>query len=298
MQLVNAPAKINLALHVTGQRDDGYHLIDTLVVFAKTINASDTVIASKALRDGFTISGARSAPLIQDDAPENLMVKTRDQVRLDSIASNAPAPAVHLSLEKRLPVAAGLGGGSADAAATIKALYRLWGAKPETSGRHIGKLAAQMGADVPMCLYDKPLRAQGIGERITPLTSMPKLHLVLVNCNKPVSTPAIFEALSHKENTEIGALPRAQDFTPWLAQNTRNDLTEAASNLCKPITQTLRALDKNGAIMSRMSGSGATCFGIFESAVAARMAAETIAKAKPSWWVEATHTEAVHHEQN
>lgn len=291
MDFTNAPAKINLALHVTGQRQDGYHLLDTLVVFAATIHASDTIIIGKTIMDGFSVSGPFGDQLRQEGLDSNLIIKARDHVREIALDSNTPTPPVHISLEKRLPVAAGLGGGSADAAATFKALYRHWnvGYHPRKSGA--GVLAELLGADVPMCLSGKPLRAVGIGDEISTIADVPILNMVLVNCGKMVSTSTIFSSLQEKQNPAIMDHPEtASDLVAFLREQTRNDLQSAAIEQCPMISDCLDALDENGAMLSRMSGSGATCFGIFADAFDANVAARKIASAKPKWWVVATTT--------
>jgi 4-diphosphocytidyl-2-C-methyl-D-erythritol kinase len=291
MDFTNAPAKINLALHVTGQRQDGYHLLDTLVVFAATIHASDTIIVSHSPVDGFGISGPFGDVLKDTGLDTNLIIKARDHVREIARDTDTATPPVHISLEKRLPIAAGLGGGSADAAAAFKALYKHWdvGYHPRKSGASV--LAELLGADVPMCMSGKPLRATGIGDEISTIPEMPPLHLVLVNCGEMVSTATIFSALDEKQNSAIADYPDTPaDLVQYLRTQTRNDLQPAAIEQCATISDCLDALNQNGAMLSRMSGSGATCFGLFPSAYKAGVAARAIAKSEPKWWVTATNT--------
>lgn len=291
MDFSNAPAKINLALHITGQRQDGYHLLDTLVVFASTIHASDTIIIGSSAFDGFSVSGPFGEELKQQGLENNLIIKARDHVRDIALDSNTPTPAVHISLEKRLPIAAGIGGGSADAAAAFKALYRYWdvGYHPRKSSSNV--LAELLGADVPMCMFGKPLRAGGIGDEISSIPDVPRLHLVLVNCGEMVSTSSIFDALEEKQNPAIMDYPESPSkLVQFLREQTRNDLQAAATEQCPVISDCLDALDQNGAMLSRMSGSGATCFGIFASAFEASKAARNIMSAEPNWWVVATNT--------
>ncbi|MEM5502155.1 4-(cytidine 5'-diphospho)-2-C-methyl-D-erythritol kinase [Ahrensia kielensis] len=291
MQLLNAPAKINLALHVTGQREDGYHLIDSLVVFAGTVDACDTVHVSTSIVDGFGISGPFAHDLTDDVNGENLVINARDHVRLGAIKAGVSVPAVHISLEKRLPIASGLGGGSSDAAAALTLLHKHWKVPfdPDHSGP--AALSKKLGADVPMCMLKKPVHVTGIGEKVSILKNFPKLNLVLVNCGQQISTPDVFSALKTKDNSAIFDLPDdAEEIVPFLKDRTRNDLEEAAIDLCPDIQKSLHLLYSQGAILARMSGSGATCFGIFDSAPAARTAAQAINDAEPKWWVKATRT--------
>ena len=291
MQLTQAPAKINLALHVTGQRADGYHLLDTIAVFASTIHASDTIIVGNSARDGFHISGPFAEKLQENAAEENLIIRARDHVRDIALDAGTPTPPIHISLVKRLPIAAGLGGGSADAAATFKALYRYWevGYHPQKSGTHV--ISELLGADVPMCLLGKPLRATGIGEEVSTIPDVPRFHMVLINCGEMIPTSSVYSALEDKENAPIDDYPEnSSELISFLKTRTRNDLQPAAIEKCPAINACIDALDQKGAMLSRMSGSGATCFGIFPSAVAANAAARQISKSERSWWAVATTT--------
>lgn len=291
MILLNAPAKINLALHVTGQREDGYHMIDTIAVFADNVEASDTVIVSQSLVDGFGVSGPFGGELDQQENGDNLVIKARDHVRLGAIKAGVSVPAVHISLEKRLPVASGLGGGSSDAAAAILLLHRHW--KVPFDADHCGPVALSkvLGADVPMCMLKKPIRATGVGERIVRLEDFPSLNLVLVNCGQQVSTPDVFASLAEKNNPAIFDFPDSgKDIVPFLKDRTRNDLQDEAIIQCPDIQKSIHLLYSQGADVARMSGSGATCFGIFETPAAARSASKAINEAEPNWWVTSTRT--------
>lgn len=276
-----APAKINLALHVTGQRADGYHLLESVVVFAKV---GDWLTIEPSPEDVLTFSGPFGGSL-QAGLSTNLVLKARDAMR--SHAKHTPCPSVHIHLEKNLPLSSGIGGGSADAAATMKALNELWALS--LSEATMMAIGLPLGADVPMCIVGRQLLASGIGEVITPIFHMPALSLVLVNPSVGVSTPQIFKALSSKAN---GPLPELVPSANWGASDllaylssTRNDLELAASIICPAIGDVLHSLTKCGALFARMSGSGATCFGIYETDLAARAAADAIAKARPDWWV-------------
>lgn len=274
-----APAKINLALHVTGQRPDGYHSLESLVLFTRF---GDRLGSSPADADRVEISG-RYGPQIADDE-NNLIVKARDALRRHVGVANAPP--VHITLEKNLPIASGIGGGSSDAAAALRMLGQDWGIEAGI----LGEVARSLGADVPMCMEARPLVARGIGHDITLLQGFPQLALVLVNPGVAVSTPDVFAALKQRENSGLPPLPRQFDFHAvrnWL-ETTRNDLEAPARDLQPVIGQALAALDKAGSGFSRMSGSGATCFGLFETNNVAKRTAAEIRGRNPDWFVAAT----------
>jgi 4-diphosphocytidyl-2-C-methyl-D-erythritol kinase len=280
-----ARAKINLALHVVGRRADGYHLLDSVVTFCET---GDRLTITLAEQDAFTISG-RFADGLGDPA-DNLVLKARDGLRARLAAADLTTPPVSIHLEKNLPVASGLGGGSADAAAALHGLMRIWYVDLEPQE---GKaLALSLGADVPMCLAGQPLSARGIGEDITALPHMPAMALVLVNPLIGVSTPAIFKALQSRDNPPVGALPSCGALSDWIdcLAGLRNDLEPAATLLVPEIAAARALLDRQGALLSRMSGSGATCFGIFQDIEKAQAAAEAIATERPGWYVTAACT--------
>lgn len=276
-----APAKVNLALHVTGRRPDGYHKIESLAVFTAF---GDRVTVCEAAADRFAVDGpyASDVPLGGD----NLVIRARDAVR--GAADPPTGSAVSIRLTKTLPVASGIGGGSSDAAAALIALDRFWttGLAPD----RLAALAARLGADVPMCLVRQPLVASGVGDVIAPVENFPGLPMVLVNPGVAVSTPAVFRALASRGNPPLPPLPTTLDFaalTAWLA-STRNDLETPATMLAPAIADTLAALRNRGAAFARMSGSGATCFGLYATSAAAKSAARAIAGAKPGWFVIAT----------
>lgn len=280
-----APAKINLALHVVGQREDGYHLLDSLVTFTRF---GDRIALSPGDTDRFTLSGDFSGPLAEEPG-DNLVVRARDRLRAAVIAAGASAPPVHIHLEKNLPLASGIGGGSADAAATLRGLSRLWrAALPDGA---LTAIAIGLGADVPMCLASRPLVARGIGEALTP-ARIPSLDLVLANPLLGVSTPAVFGALASKRNAPL-ALPAplpGHNGWPALLSSLRNDLEAPARQTCPVIGTVSEALAQSGARFVRMSGAGATCFGLYTSSQAAEAAAETLAQSHPAWFFKATQT--------
>ena len=284
---VQAPAKINLALHVTGQRADGYHLLDSLVTFT---DFGDELTIEASEKDEFVIGGPFAGLLLGQEAGENLVIKARDALRV--LAAGRPCPPVSIHLIKNLPIASGLGGGSSDAAAALRGLNAHWGLALTDAQLIAAGLA--LGADVPMCLAGKPLRATGIGEEITLLDAFPALDLVLVNPGAGVSTPAIFKTLVKKDNRPMSSKANLASFhaaCEFLSAQ-HNDLQRPAIALEPVIADCLAALQDNGAMLARMSGSGATCFGIFTNAAIAALAAKGIAAGHQGWWAVATKSVA------
>ena len=265
-----APAKVNLTLHVTGQRADGYHLLDSLVVFC---GIGDQISACLAPALDLTITGPQS----------HLLAAGEDNLVLRAARAFVPLRAAALTLDKHLPLASGIGGGSADAAATLRALSRLWGmALPDAAA------VLALGADVPVCLGGRPARMRGIGDKLTALKTLPKTHIVLVNPGVDVPTPLVFQALAAKQNP---AMPKdlpdwqtAADLAGWLATQ-RNDLENPARKIAPVIDTVLATVaGQPGALIARMSGSGATCFGLFADDGDAKAAAHRIATLRPDWW--------------
>lgn len=285
-----APAKINLALHVTGQRADGYHLLDTLVTFAA--DAGDGLRFMRAEEDGFGMSGRFAHALPADGAPKsgNLVLRARDLLRAYAAECGLPSPPVHIHLRKDLPVASGIGGGSADAAATLRGLMRLWDiAVPRQRLRDI---ALALGADVPMCLESRPLVARGIGEDIRMLPGFPKLHLLLVNPLVEVSTPVIFKSLTSKTNPPLDLPDDGAPLEDWLSAllEARNDLQPAAEVLEAKIVEALGLLTATKPVFARMSGSGATCFGVYPRREDCNSAKAALEAVRPEWYLQATET--------
>ena len=278
-----APAKINLALHVTGQRSDGYHLLDSLVCFTRF---GDQLSIERADHDSLEITGPLSAHL-RDQTPkgDNLLERA-----LATMRTLHPIPPLKTVLEKHIPVAAGLGGGSSDAAAMIGLIAKLY---PQIAAHaDLPQLALGLGADVPMCLKSQPMIARGIGEELSVLPDFPELQMVLINPRIGVSTPEIFANLANKNNTPLPALPdvlNAASLVQWL-HTTRNDLELPAIKTLPLIADIKNMLDHHGASLARMSGSGASVFGLFETKQQAQLAVEKIAKSKPDWFVIATQT--------
>ena len=281
---VRAPAraKLNLYLHVVGRRDDGYHLIDSLAVF---VAVHDTVAARPAV--DLTLAADGPFAHLLPAGRDNIVLRAAE--RLAVLAGGARGAA--LALTKELPVASGIGGGSADAAAAIAALTQLWNL--ELPARAGAALALELGADVPVCLYGRAAFMSGIGETIAPCPELPKLPLVLANPGVPVATADVFRARSGAFSAPGRFTERPADVAALgrLLAARRNDLTEAARGVAPAIGDALGALSRaDGCLLARMSGSGATCFGIFRDAAAADEAARRIAAAHPGWWVRATET--------
>jgi len=288
---LTAPAKVNLALHVTARRADGYHELDSLVAFA---DVGDVLTLRPAADFSLEVTGPFAAALAGVPAEDNLVLKA---ARCLVQAWPGRFSPVHMRLEKRLPVAAGIGGGSADAAAVLAGMIRLFGPPPdETFDDRLRALALELGADVPVCLQGRACRMEGIGERITPLPALPGLPAVLVNPGVPVSTPAVFARLGLTPGKAAGSgltdpLPPADagiaQWLEWLS-TCRNDLEAPAKAEAPVIGACLEALAAlPGVRLVRMSGSGATCFALFDQADAAEAAARLLEGRHPDWWVTA-----------
>ncbi len=268
-----APAKINLALHVTGQLPDGYHLIETLSVFTRF---GDRLIVAPADRDMFEIDGPFAGALASNQP--NLVTRARDTLR--NSCPVVTAPPVAIRLEKNLPVASGIGGGSSDAACTLKLLSALW--KLDVSDSELRRIGIALGADIPMCLAGEPLIARGVGDELEMVSGFPSLHLLLVNPGIAVPTGEVFARLECKHNKALAKLPStltSAGLVEWLGA-TRNDLQRPASGLAHSITEAGRPVTEYGAVFARMSGSGATVFGVFERRVSIAVRRKCDCKAK------------------
>ncbi len=272
-------AKVNLYLHVTGRRPDGYHELDSLIVFAGLAD-SLTLQAAEAL--SLEVAGPFAAAV--PPGPENLVLRAARA--LAEALEIAPAAAIRL--EKRLPVAAGLGGGSADAAAALDGLCRLWGRSPSRS--RLEEIALDLGADVPVCLYGRPAFVGGVGERVERAPPLPPAWLVLVNPGVPLATAEVFAARTGDFSVSCRwreTLPDVQALADELAA-LENDLEAPARALAPEVDAVLaRLAETPGVLLARLSGSGATCFGLCASAEAARAAAAALAAEQPGWWVAA-----------
>ena len=272
----HAFAKVNLYLHVVGQRPDGYHLLDSLAAFP---DIADVLSAEPADTLSLTIDGPFAPSLAADEQADNLVLRAARALA----ASAGIVPRARLALAKRLPVASGLGGGSADAAAALRLLARLWGITP--GGTALKAIAEHLGADVLVCLDQHPARMGGVGEVLAPSPALPPCGLALVNPGVPVATADVFRHRAGRFS-EPALLPAEWRDAAAMAADLgalRNDLEPAAVALCPAIGATLDALRNTpGCLLARMSGSGATCFGLFAAANEARAAADTLAR--PGWW--------------
>lgn len=267
-----APAKINLTLHVTGRRDDGYHLLDSLVTFAAV---GDRIAVSEGPGLTLAVEGPFAGRVPAGD--DNLVLRAARLMMPGGAA---------VRLVKALPVASGIGGGSSDAAATLRALHRLTGL-PLPAPEAI----ARLGADVPVCMTPGSWRMQGIGERLCPGPVLPDFWFVLANPGQAVPTAAVFAALARRENPPMSDMPSAIDSAAGLAGflcAQRNDLQDPACAVAPVIGEVLAALAAlPGCLLARMSGSGATCFGLFAAEADARSAAAALAARQAGWWVAA-----------
>ncbi|QQR38123.1 4-(cytidine 5'-diphospho)-2-C-methyl-D-erythritol kinase [Devosia rhizoryzae] len=280
--LESAPAKVNLALHVTRRREDGYHDLESLIVFA---NLGDELSAEEAETDSLTISGPFGRAL--GTGPNNLVLRATAAFR-ERWPDLAPG-GLRMHLTKNLPVAAGIGGGSADAAAALRTMASL-SAEP-VPVQDLSDLAAKLGADVPACLLSRPLVARGVGEILSPLPEFPTLYITLINPMIAVSTPDVFRRLRAHDNYPLPALPspmtRPAQLGLWLGE-TRNDLQPPAVKLVPEIGVLIEELSEtSGCMLARMSGSGATVFGLFGAEGPAHEAANEIRKLHPDYWVAA-----------
>lgn len=268
-----APAKVNLYLRVTGRRADGYHLLDSLAVFAE---AGDVVSTSPADALSLALAGPEAAALQAE--PDNLVLRAARALAAATGATQGAA----IALDKRLPIASGIGGGSADAAAALRALDALWGTG--CGRRKLREVAATLGADVPVCVESRAVRMQGIGEILSDPPPMPRFGLLLANPRVALPTPSVFRARRGDFSPPADLPPRIADaaaLAGWL-RPLGNDLQDAAIALCPAIAEVLAAIvTQPGCLLARMSGSGATCFGLFATPGEARRAAEAL---PPAWW--------------
>ena len=280
-----APAKVNLFLHVGPAKANGRHALDSLVVFAGP-EASDRLTAGPgdALTLDVTGPGAGEAGRGQD----NLVLRAARALR----EAAGPGPGARLTLDKRLPVAAGIGGGSADAAAGLRLLTALWGLDPGLAAR----LAPSLGGDVPVALAGMPALMRGEGERVRPVSLPGPLPALLVNPGRPCPTGAVFAAYDADDGGQgFAEIPAVPDFHSiealalWLHEQ-RNDLAAPAIRLVPEIGLALESLRAQpGVHLARMSGSGATCFALFDTLAAASQASAAIARDRPDWWRAVCH---------
>lgn len=275
---LNAPAKLNLYLHVTGRRDDGWHLLDSLVAFA---SVGDAVEVAPAERQSLVVTGPFAAQLAGDPR-DNLAWRAASL-----LAERLGRPAdVAIRLTKNLPVAAGIGGGSSDAAACLNALATLWRCDDRAL---VMRVAAALGSDVPACLLRRPAWLSGIGDTVDEAGRLPECGVLLVNPRVALPTPSVYHAFAGPF-TPAARFPipeAAADFADMLATR-RNDLAAAAMTLVPAVAAVLDALARlEDSLLARMSGSGATCFALFKTQEQARRAQTRLEQAQPGWWVRA-----------
>ncbi len=310
-----ARAKVNLALHVTGRRADGFHTLDTLVAFPPIADTVSVMAADHGAVFALTVDGPFAAAV--PTGPDNLVLRAAARLAEtagdgtaaeatasapgaapDATAGTPPSPgrlaSAHIRLTKVLPVAAGLGGGSSDAAATLRALDRLWslGLGPD----RLAAIGRPLGADVAMCVHARPLRATGIGDVVERFLALPPAGIVLVNPGVAVPTPAVFSVLASRDNPPLPPLPArftdAADLAAFLRLG-RNDLEAAARTVAPVIGDVLATLEADpDVLLARLSGSGATVFALTADAASAARVAARITGLGRSWWVAAAPLDA------
>jgi len=284
-----APAKLNLFLHVGPKRSDGYHDLFSLVAFAD-IGDQLTIAASDQIE--LSIDGPFAAEL-SDIAPEdNIIWKAAARLLDQSPSPEPPAKGLQITLVKRLPVASGIGGGSADAAATLQLASDYLGLTLSVS--ELQEIGLSLGADVPVCLYGRTAWMGGIGETLSPGPELPDVHIVLANPCKAVATKEVFDRFDLHPPNSGNLAPKTlptdfQDFDEMVAflQTVRNDLEAPAKQFLPEIDSVLAALLDGGAAFARMSGSGATCFGLFPTKSAAEACRDQMRLRHSQWWIDA-----------
>lgn len=283
-----ACAKLNLYLHVTGRRADGYHLLDSLVAFAGIGDVLTLSPGEGGIAISLTGPFAAAVPAGEDNLVHRAL--------RDLAASCGRTADVQVNLEKTLPVAAGIGGGSADAAAALRAAARLW--QVANAAGPCAEIAGRLGADVPMCLRSRPAVVSGVGDVIDRTVAVPPAFVVLVNPGFPVATPDVFHAYDGLPPRHGDAAPfdfTAGDLDSFVAALAarENHLEAAALTLHPEISRVLAYLRAcEGCMLARMSGSGATCFGLFADADGAHRAADGVRRGEPEWWAAAAPLEA------
>ena len=279
-----APAKINLFLHVGPAKDNGRHDLDSLVMFAGP-EASDRIEARKAERMRFALEGSHADSELA--TPDNLVIRAMAACQERGLR----VPPLAITLHKELPIAAGLGGGSADAGAMLRILVRLGTLTPPVAMT----IAASLGGDVPVAFLSRPSMMRGEGEQVKRVHGLPDLPALLVNPGMPCPTGAVFRlydetgAAGPLELSELPAGLDAAGLVSWLRENTRNDLQASSTQLVPAVGKVLDTLEAApGCGLARLSGSGASCFALFEDRHALRDASEQIREAHPDWWVAPT----------
>lgn len=284
---VFALAKINLYLHVTDKLANGYHTLDSLISFA---DIGDEIIIEPAQDFQFEITGPFSAALKGNDiaaGPDSSNLAVKAVWGLSRLIEKAPS--LHMRLVKNLPLGAGIGGGSADAAAVLWGLLEYWSLPKNLSG--LDDLMLKLGADVPVCFACEPCRVQGIGDILKSPPALPEAPVVLVYPGKPCHTAKIFNHMkaSFSLPADLPEIITSFEMLCDVLSRTTNDLTQAAMDSVPDIKNVLQALDAQpGCALSRMSGSGSSCFGFFEDEQKAEAAALKLAEENPDWWVKSS----------
>ena len=275
-----AAAKINLDLRITGRRDDGYHYLDSIVVFT---DIGDEVFAEKSDELSLEISGPFASELKTKD--DNLILKAAKTLCREANVE----PTIKFRLIKNLPLSSGIGGGSSDAAATMKLVQDILNF--EIDEKKLNELALEIGADVPVCLKSKATHMCGIGDELNDIKLASDIHILLVNPGISVSTPEIFKQYA------LSNVPFDEKRPPFINQihlplmidilkSSRNSLQHVACNIKNEISDVLIALgNTDGVLLSRMSGSGATCYSLYESFDQCAVAAKKISELNKKWWV-------------
>lgn len=287
---MRAPAKLNLFLHVALPRADGLHELFSLAAFTAF---GDDVSVSSGAGATLLVEGPFADDLRAEDADDNLVLRAARALEAWCRDNGKDAPGAAIRLVKHIPVASGLGGGSSDAAAALRALAAHWNLS--VSGGELHRIASSLGADVPACLDARPAWMTGVGDAVEPGPRLPRLSVVLVNPRVPLSTREVYLAFDRmgSPGTAFAAapLPAALSTLDALLDyvgSRNNDLEAPARSLEPSIGRILHELDRTGARLSRMSGSGATCFGIYDRRAGADEAAAAISADHPEWWVKAT----------
>lgn len=276
-----APAKVNLYLHITGRREDGYHFLDSLFFFTQF---GDEINITPDASLKLSVDGPFSSSLSDTTTENNLIFRAATLLKKQYNINDG----AHIHLTKRIPVAAGLGGGSSDAAAVLKGLNKLWGL--QLSIEKLAEIGLTLGADIPACLYRKTALISGVGEQVKPINlPFQSMAILLVNPNLPLSTHAVFKQY-HQDNFSFSS-PVNTDLLkiPSDCTTLHNDLEPPAISLLPVINELIRFLkEQDGCIFSRMSGSGPTCFGLFSDLNSAKKALTHFQNKYPNYWAKET----------
>ena len=277
---LNAKAKINLALHITAKLDNCYHQLETIVTFA---DFGDKISLEPCETTKLKIKGEFAEKLGENNNIILDVVKRLEKHNVNDLGAE-------ITLYKSVPVAAGMGGGSSNAATTLLGLNELWGLKLQKD--EIMRIAKELGADVPMCIIEKPLLAKGIGDEIQEMPNMPKLHIVMVNPNVELKSKIVFDKLQKTDNEPLPELPTNDNTKEWIEwlQMCRNDMQDTAMQLVPEIGTCINVLEKNGAELARMTGAGASVFGLYTSEQSAQNAEKEIKIKYPNWWTKCGKT--------